>query len=347
MKGNYDSFLEFAREIERVEAEHEDYIVPTRVLRMLTPNQVEVPINGGGYRWFTVNRFASGQIAARAGIPWKWYEKMADYPGLREHTVNTVWQAEPMRRLIRTDRDVIRAFLSDSYQPQLSNAFLMSALLPTFREFPDLQFKSHSLTDERLYLQVVFPRLQGEVKVGDVVQGGITITNSEVGAGAVNVEMLLWRLTCSNGMILKSLLRKTHVGRRIQEDVDGRIYQDDTIRADQEAYRLRLRDVVANALDETRFQGLMTMLRDATEDRIEDAEQVVQNVTKRFALPEAMHAPMLMDMAAGGNVNRYGLANSITAYAQTIEDRDAQYHLERVGAKVIEMSSTEWRQVVA
>ena len=46
-------------------------------------------------------------------------------------------------------------------------------------------------------------------------------------------------------------------------------------------------------------------------------------------------------------MNRYGLANGLTALAHSMENRDAQYEVEKMGAKVIEMSRTEWGSYVA
>ena len=45
-------------------------------------------------------------------------------------------------------------------------------------------------------------------KVGDEVQAGFIIGNSEVGAGSVFVEQLVWRLICLNGMRRGQSLRK-------------------------------------------------------------------------------------------------------------------------------------------
>lgn len=38
-----------------------------------------------------------------------------------------------------------------------------------------------------MYIKVVTPRLSFEVKKGDIVQGGIVLSNSEVGEGAVKI----------------------------------------------------------------------------------------------------------------------------------------------------------------
>ena len=52
-------------------------------------------------------------------------------------------------------------------------------------------------------------------------------------------------------------------------------------------------------------------------------------------------------MVEEGNLNRYGLANGLTALAHDLDNIDAQYEVEKMGAQVIEMSRTEWGKYVA
>ena len=61
------------------------------------------------------------------------------------------------------------------------------------------RFESVELTETKMYLKVVTPRVEFEVAPGDVVQAGIVITNSEVGCGTLSVQPLIFRLVCRNG----------------------------------------------------------------------------------------------------------------------------------------------------
>lgn len=52
--------------------------------------------------------------------------------------------------------------------------------------------------------------------LGDIVQTGVVVSNSEVRQGTLSVEPLLYRLVFRNGLIaLDRSLRKTHVGRAL------------------------------------------------------------------------------------------------------------------------------------
>lgn len=71
------------------------------------------------------------------------------------------------------------------------------AVLPLFAGQAGLEICSTEVTNSRLYIKVVNHRLEMAC-VGDVVQAGVVISNSEVGLGAVSVQPLIYTLACSN-----------------------------------------------------------------------------------------------------------------------------------------------------
>jgi hypothetical protein len=76
---------------------------------------------------------------------------------------------------------------------------------------------SCNVTDSKLYIQALFPRLEGEVKPGDAVQGGLIITNGEIGDSAFDIRPMIYRLVCTNGLITGNVandarLRRNHLG---------------------------------------------------------------------------------------------------------------------------------------
>ena len=71
--------------------------------------------------------------------------------------------------------------------------------------------ESCEVTPTHLYLKVVNRRIKAEVKVGDVVQAGFVIYNSEVGLGSLRVEPIVFRLVCKNGLICKDRAQKKYL----------------------------------------------------------------------------------------------------------------------------------------
>lgn len=344
MVSTYNSFADFAARIEEIERTKEDYVVSTESVRMTEPEAIDVT----GLGSFKLTPHATGQLADRLQIPRKFWDRTTEYTGLREEIVNTMFQQKPERRMVRTLDGDARAWLSDRYKPR-DNWFVLNAISPTLAEHKDLEVNARSLSETRMYLQITFPRIEFEVTEGDVVRAGLTISNSEVGAGAVNVETLIWRLVCKNGMIGQSLLRSTHVGSRIDFD-DARsydVFKDDTMEAELHSLRLRLRDVVAAAISESAFEQEVAKLRTAAGDMIKEPEPTIENVTQRYGLPDSARTPLLVNMAEERNMNRYGLANAITNWAQTLDSRDAQYEAERISSKLIAVTPREWAELVA
>lgn len=136
-----------------------------------------------------------------------------------------------------------------------------------------MRIVSTELTDSRMYIKVINERLELEVNLGDVVQAGIVISNSEVGLGALKVEPLIYRSVCTNGMIAQVYSKKRyHVGRNAEEGEAIELFRDETLKADDRAFFLKVQDTVRAAVDVVKFTTIVDRMREATEQRIEGKE---------------------------------------------------------------------------
>jgi len=343
MKGNYQSMQELIAEIERIERAKEDFLVPHRVLKMEEDGETFNIQNTGSYR---LTPLAHTQVAEKLGIPKRYYDQMNALPGLRAYNVNAWLQhSATEQKLVRVLDGQNRAFLSDRFVP-FDNFVVMEALLPTLRNIPTLKIASLALTETRMYVQLIFPTIEAEVRVGDVVQAGITLSNSEVGYGAVDVSTLIWRLRCTNGLIGESLLNRHHVGRRIDVDNELNIYKRDTLVADINAFKLRLRDVIEYSLQKEVFERSVRRLQVIANDVIPNPVQAVQNVTKRFGFSDKEGEGIITNLITEGDATRWGLVNSITALAKSIDNCDRQFQMEQVAYEIVELPSSEWKQLI-
>ncbi|NJR32576.1 MAG: DUF932 domain-containing protein [Chamaesiphon sp. CSU_1_12] len=92
-----------------------------------------------------------------------------------------------------------------------------------------IEIVSCQVTDEKMYLKVINKNLEAAISVGDPVQAGFILSNGEIGNASVSVEPFIYRLVCTNGMILKDKRqRKNHAG-RANENAD--LYASDTLQA--------------------------------------------------------------------------------------------------------------------
>src|SRR3972149_2905678 len=231
------SLSEIAVELDRQQKSKRDFIADTRELELQfvsDPNngQGDYDLKVNGHGEFSVTDHTHGQIATRLGIPKPYYDRLkAEAPVLLQENVQHWFQNKPERRLIRTLDNGARAFLSDRYRP-LDNYDLAQAVLPVLGE-ADVKFESVEVTDSRFYIKALFPKIEREVKRGDVVQSGIVISNSEVGLGALKVEPLVFRLVCLNGLISADYSqRKGHLGRAADEgEAAFELYREVTLQA--------------------------------------------------------------------------------------------------------------------
>jgi hypothetical protein len=347
MESNY-TFEDFKKEVIRRENAKKDLVAPTNRITMLNDGTTIELENEGQY---TAQENFHGQLANHLGIPKRYYDEMSAIPSLRAENVNA-WlghlpngSKKHEERMIRTMDGKARAFMSAKFRP-FDNAFAIQAMSPVFETFPgNVEIKASSLTDLRMYLQIVVPTLKADVVPGDTVQYGIVITNSEVGRGALDISSLIWRLKCTNGMIGESILNRRHVGSKINfETEDVNIYQHDTIKAELESYRLRVRDVIQHALSESEFEYKVKLLQAANTDEMpkKKAKDVIVNVTKKFNMNEEDIDSIFANLASENNYSRYGLANAVTALAHE-SDPDKAYDYEITGNKIITLSPKDWR----
>lgn len=346
--------LELVEEVERIHDSAADYVADTRETRLFTEDGVsrllvdspsvrdddDYPTQG-----FEINDHAHGQIAGRLEIPRKFYDRLrGEYPALLDATTTSILHQEPARRKLRTVDGRLRAFLSDRYRP-LDNYDLLAAILPVLRDFPSgAEYKSCELTESRMYLQIVLPLITAEPKVGDVHQAMLVIKNSEVGEGALAVELGTYKLTCLNGMIVPNAgLRKYHSGRRAAEEEDAyRIYRDETLALDDQAFFAKVSDMVRAAADETKFQAIVAQLGRLGESEIEgDPIQAVEKLAKKLDLSDGERGGVLRHLVSEGDLSAYGLLNAVTREASDAESYDRAIELETAGGSLLALPERE------
>ena len=248
---------------------------------------------------------------------------------------------------IRKTAGVARALLSDRYR-RIDNTEIAAAVLPLFAGQDGMEVASSAVTPTRMYLKILNHRLEQEVVPGDIVQAGVVISNSEVGLGAVSVQPLVYRLVCSNGLIVNDFgERKTHIGRTVETVEDTfHIYSSDTLEAENKAFMLKLRDATLAAIEETRFSMIVDKLRDSTEAKITGhVSDVVELTSKAYGLNQGEQESILDYLIAGGDLSLYGLSNAVTRASQDVESYDRATTLESIGWQVVTMSPSQWREM--
>lgn len=343
---------ELAAELERQNGLKRDFVVDTRKLRIEQNGEAGVHLEmdtGSTREIMGVTEIAHRQIGQTLGIPASYYNRMlTEDPGLLATNVNEWFIKEPKDRMIRTLDGRARAFLSNRYN-RIDNFDIAHAVLPILADIPEIKFESTELTDSRMYIKAVNPRLQADVAVGDVVQSGVMISNSEVGLGTVTVVPLIYRLKCTNGMVINDAgERKRHVGRIVELDANYSLFSSETLRAEDNAFLMKIRDIVKVATDEARFNTVVARMRQAKDTPItsENIPGVVELTARHFKLSEDETKGVTHHLLTDGDgYSLWGLANAITAQSQQMESYDRATELENTGYDVMTMAPGVWKQI--
>ncbi len=335
------------QELARQSAAKEDYLVNTSCLVMETDGSVptlrmagreEVQLSPLGIR-----PTAHQQIGTYLGIPAKYYGKMlAEDAELLAYNVNRWFQRNPEQRMLRTMDGHARAFLSNRYR-RIENLDIARFTLPRLAELDGARVESCEVTADRMYIKVVNPRLQAEVVPGDVVQAGVIISNSETGQGAVWVKPLVYRLVCSNGMVVDDAkLGRYHVGRAADSEEDVSIFSEETKLVDDVAFIKKLQDTVDAAVEKARFLQVVDKMRNSAGIKLDTKRipDVVKLTGAGFHITEEECEGVLQHLIEGGSMTLYGLANAVTRFSQDVESYDRATKLEEIGYKVLTMPAS-------
>ena len=340
-------------ELQRQNEAKRDYISPAQALHLADDGSTfqMVHLNTGALESFGTTDLFHRQVGAALNIPAKYYDMMrAQKPELLAENVNAWFRDREQSYMVRSmdygSGRVARALLSERYR-RIDNLEVATAVLPLFAGREEMEVVSCEVTENKLSLKIVNHRLEMAVVPGDYVQAGVVISNSEVGLGAVSVQPLVYRLVCSNGMCVNDFgERRAHVGRTAKALEDSfHIYSDETMKAEDKALLLKLRDATMAAIEEARFAQIVGKLQDATQAKITGRVQDVVELTgKTYAINQPEQDCILNYLIQGGDLSLYGLSNAVTRASQDVESYDRATALEGIGWQVATMPTSQWRE---
>jgi hypothetical protein len=355
------TLMEMAQELERQRGAKRDFLADSRKLVMRDDARSLAMVSGLAENSvaenFEVSEFAQKQLATRLDIPTQFYGRLQQkHPDILSGMVNTLFQREPQKTMLRTLDGRVRAVMSDSYRP-LDNYDLFDAIYPALRD-SGVQIESCALTETKLYIKALAPWLDRDVPMPEglvmgqghtffvrKVIGALIISNSEIGAGMLSISPGIFEQQCTNLAVFKSDgYGKIHVGKK--KGADDQVIEylsDDTKRLDDAAIWSRARDMVKATLDGRVIDGIVAKLTAARGDVITgNPAKVVELFAKKEGLNEAETGGLLKHFTNSGEASRYGLQWAVTRLAGEVEDYDRASDLERLGGKVIELPRADW-----
>lgn len=217
---------------------------------------------------------------------------------------------ELMVRTIERDSDelpnVARAVCSNRYK-RIDNDVVANHSLNKLMDL-GLDIKYAHYDRDTLNITAVNQKLEGQVYKGDVVQSGITITNSEIGSGSLIIQPFIYRLVCTNGMVAPRYLNRfysRHVGKIVIDPSQDDQYITIIDKMQKQIDLVNSEDVWTES-----FQGLLNSRKQKI-----NSHQIVQ-LAKRHGVTESERADIFgrLNQYVGDTftTSKYELANAVT-----------------------------------
>lgn len=376
------TLTQLAQQLEDIKANARDFLVPTAKLKAVvvppdiddgdiengpgkcTPGFVGLEFKNGGKEPHLLrpSAYAHGQIASYANVPKQYYDRLAgENPELLTKNVNHGFAKQSQSdgrgkvaetRMVRAYKGDVRAVLSSKYR-RLDSYDMCQAVLPVLID-GRFEVVSSEITDTRFYIKALTKRVQTDIKPGDTVQYGLVISNSEVGAGSVRVEPLIYRLVCSNGLIMDTAPRKFHVGKNLAGDDVQDLLSAETISLTDKAFWAQVTDLVKVSMQPETFEAKVNLLREAANEKIKnfDIPEVIEMAMKATGTSgEGVKQDIIAYLANGADgagLTKWGLINGYTYAAQAEKiGYDQSIELERAGSRILDLPKHQWERISA
>ena len=209
-------YAEVRNQVELIDSQKKDLAVNSQFgyFKMQKDGKMQI-----GERSYRPSDFAMKQIASKLDIPQNYAVKLLNEdPELLALNVNRWLKSIDKDFKIRTLDGTLRAFMSDQYK-FMDNIDVINNIFPILED-SGLQISEARFTDSRMHLKMLSPKEQvvaGSAVVGDVVQSGIILSNSEVGQGYLTLGFFLYRIWCENGCYraeAQSQIKRKHLGEK-------------------------------------------------------------------------------------------------------------------------------------
>jgi hypothetical protein len=156
---------------------------------------------------------------------------------------------------------------------------------------------------------------------------GFDLRNSETGGGAYSLSPVVEMVKCTNGWtITKEGIRKVHLGARLEQ---GHVRASaQTARKAGELVASETQDAVSQWLTTGYLEELIAGLEAKASKPIVKASETVPAIVTGLGFSEDEAKGVLDLFVLSGQPTAGGLAQAVSAFAQTVEDVDRAYEIE-------------------
>lgn len=274
----------------------------------------------GDSRSATLTRHSMSQLCTKLGVPNRYIDKCikAGRLDLAAENINS-WVDDYDRSFFMREYDgKLRGILSDRYMVLDTPDILR--VINEVVDFSQFNIQGAFISEERFHARIVHKEMLN-IR-GEDLFAGIQVDSSDVGRSVINIQFMIFKLVCTNGLILAhnkfNLFNKRHLGNN----------QEDFVTEFEEAFQnfpILMDSVPKIVYDATSFYGGHNPF-DVSNLDLTETERVPSLPEKmmkdnQFSLREISNVMTMMQSGLYA-MSRWGLINSITDVAK-------QYTLER------------------
>jgi len=301
------------KQIKKDDRGKHDIVVDPRSIRWLIPD-CKFLLEADGAGPFSLSEWAECQLCARLGIPVKYFRncpgklKKMQVEYLIKHRIE-----KGKRWRLRLKGNTVRGLVSGSYQPFDNSK--VAAVWENIGQYDRFKYQS-LLDDTSFFLRAIVPNGEDKNdKLGGLLTG-FYVRNSEVGRSGISAGPIVYRLVCSNGLVVaqerKALLYKRH------------IWIDKAAIAEMLNYAVSGAIALSRKTTEAMAEARRTPINiDALVQKLDELE-----------LEEQLRQQALDSFISDGDHNVFGMVNALTSTARGLPPHE-RYELERSAGKIL------------
>jgi hypothetical protein len=282
-------------------------------------------------------------------------------------------------RLFRGDdggEGVARAMLSDKYALSMDNLDMLTAIMLGIRESGHQPLvRVSDLSERRMRVSFEFPTITAQAPGlldgykspfdgGTVARAGafdqlrqqygahhifkekdaplayirVDFSNSETGDGRYKLTPVIGLVRCTNGWVeTREGLAKTHLGARLEHGVIK--VSPETVRKAGELVVSETKDALNTWLTTGYLEGLIARRTEQAGVPVAKPTETVPAIVQGLGFTEDERQGVLDMFVLSGQMTAGGVANAVTAYAQTVEDPDRAYEIESKAIDALEAAA--------
>ena len=269
---------------------------------------------------YTISQFAHNNIAALCDIPKTYYDHLLDdAPDILCTIVNRFSNDE---MLCRISDGEIRAVLSDHYRI-IDNHELLTWVIECLPA--GMTGYEGNLTDTRMYAKFIG---RGSITVGEhTLTPGIAIQNSEIGTGAVRVDMFALINDHDCGMIIRQPTTRIHLGRKVDAGVVD-------VTEGPEYVRQQVEHSIELATDPKRIGMVAAAIRENALQPVDKPVDTVNRIARNTRIKKHDTLQLLNRFLDKSIKTRWHLALATATTATLVGDTDKAIVLERLAGMI-------------